>query len=482
MSIQPAWQQAFDFLGGLPILVEPSAEQLSSDAGLLPFRQFDERLGLTRQFAAALDDRRQPQRIQHELLEMTQARIYGILADYDDQNDHDMLRSDPIFKLIAGRSPTAPDLASQPTLSRFENHIGIPALQRLKALLVDQFIASFAKPPRQLTIDIDAVDDPTHGQQQFVLFHGFYEQYQYFPLVITCAENDQVLMLRLRHGTVHAALMADEDLAYLVARLRQAWPDVQLHIRGDAGFGVPRLYEVCERLGLDFTFGLSANKVLQARSAALLEQAVAQFEATGTPQRLFAGFWYQAESWPHPRWVIVKAEAKAQGTNRRFVVTNRPGAFVLPEATYDDYVQRGESENRNKELKTDLHMDRLSDHRFMANLFRLYLHATALNLLVRLRREIADPPPPEANAAVPTTALTGAARQRYQRLRRQRDPLGEGQPCTWRMLLIKVAASVVVSTRRILVRLSASWPNLDHFRKVSAHVQARPAVAHHWTG
>lgn len=481
MSIQPAWQRAFDFLG-LPIVVEPSDEQLSSDAGLLPLRQFDERIGLTRQFAAALDDPRQSSRIRHELLEMTRTRIYGILADYEDQNDHDTLRRDPVFKLIAGRAPTDPDLASQPTLSRFENHVSIPALQRLKALLVDQFIASFAEPPRQLTIDLDAVDDPAHGQQQLVLFHGFYEQYQYFPLVITSAETDQVLMLRLRPGAVHAALMADEDLAYLVARLRQAWPAVQFHVRGDAGFGVPRMYEVCERLGLDFTFGLSANKVLQARSVTLLEQAVAQFEATGVPQRLFAGFWYQAESWPHPRWVIVKAEAQAQGANRRFIVTNRPGAFVLPEATYDDYVQRGESENRNKELKTDLHVDRLSDHRFLANQFRLYLHAAAMNLLVRLRREIADPPPPNPNAEAPTEALTGAARQRYQRLRRQRDPLGEGQPCTWRMLLIKVAASVLVSTRRILVRLSASWPHLDHFRQVSAHVQARPAVAHHWTG
>ena len=482
MIIQPAWQETFDFSGVLPIVIEPSDEQLSSDAGLLPLCQFDERIGLTQQFAAALDDPRRPQRIQHALLEMTRARIYGILADYEDQNDHDTLRRDPIFKLIAGRSPADPDLASQPTLSRFENHVSRAALYRLKALLIDQFSASFAQPPRHLTIDLDAVDDPAHGQQQLVLFHGFYEQYQYFPLVITSAETDQVLMLRLRHGTAHAASMADEDLAYLVERLRRAWPTVQLHIRGDAGFGVPQMYAVCERLGLDFTFGLSANKVLKARSATLLEQAVAQFEATGTPQRLFDGFWYQANSWPHPRWVIVKVEAQAQGTNRRFIVTNRSGAFVLPEATYDDYVQRGESENRNKELKTDLHMDRLSDHRFLANQFRLYLHATALNLLVRLRREIADPPPPEPNTSVPTEALTGAARQRYQRLRRQRDPLGEGQPCTWRTLLIKVAASVVVSTRRILVRLSASWPHLDHFRQVSAHVQARPAVAHCWSG
>jgi hypothetical protein len=196
---------------------------------------------------------------------------------------------------------------------------------------------------------------------------------------------------------------------------------------------------------------------------------------------LFAGFWYQAQTWPYPRWVIVKAEANAQGTNRRFVVTNRPGAFVLPEATYDAYAQRGESENRNKELKTDLRMDRLSDHRFVANQFRLYLHAAAFNLLAWLRREIAAPPLPAA-AAVPVEALAGEERQRYQRLRRQRDPLGEGQPCTWRTLLIKVAATVVVSTRRILVRLAGSWPHLDYFGQLSVHVQSRPAVPHLWSG
>jgi hypothetical protein len=482
MSIHPAWQHTFDFFAAPPIVIEPAAEQLSSDAGLLPLRQFDERLGLTQQFAAALDDPRCPALVEHALLEMTRSRIYGILAAYEDQNDHDTLRRDPVFKLVAGRAPTDPDLASQPTLSRFENAVSIAALQRLKALFLDQFIASFAQPPRHLTLDLDAVDDPAHGQQQLVLFHGYFDQYQYFPLVITSADTDQVLMLRLRHGTAHAAHMADEDLEFLVPRLRRAWPAVQLHVRGDAGFGVPWMYDACQRLGLEFTLGLATNATLKARSDALLAQAVAQFTTSGTPQRLCTGFWYQADSWPQPRWVIVKAEAHAQGTNRRFVVTNRPGAFVLPEATYDAYLQRGESENRNKELKTDLQMDRLSDHRFVANQFRLYLHAAALNLLVRLRREIADPPPPEPAATAPVAALSGTARQRYQRRRRQHDPLGEGQPCTWRMLLIKVAASVVVSTRRILVRLSASWPHLDYFRQVSAHVQARPAGAPAWSG
>lgn len=205
-----------------------------------------------------------------------------------------------------------------------------------------------------------------------------------------------------------------------------------------------------------------------------------RFEQTRVPQRLFTGFWYQAGSWPQARWVIAKVEANALGTNRRFIVSNRLGARHWIEPTYDDYAARGESENRNKELKRDLAMDRLSDHRFTANYFRLDLHAAALNLIVRLRREIADPPPVEG--PIPAAALTGAQRRRYQRLRRRCDPLGEGQPWTWRTLQIKVAATVIVRTRRVLVLLSGSWPHLAYYRHVREHVTARPAVAQVWTG
>jgi Transposase DDE domain group 1 len=299
--------------------------------------------------------------------------------------------------------------------------------------------------------------------------------------VLTSADTDQMVMVGLRHGTAHAALGADDDLAYLVRRLRQVWPEVEIYVRADAGFGVPWMYTISEQLGIYYTYGLSANSVLQRQSEALLAEAVQRYEATQQPQRLFDGFWYQAGSWSYPRWVIVKAEANAQGTNRRFVVSNRPGARVLAEATYDDYAARGESENRNKELKRDLAADRLSDHRFLANYFRLYLHTAALNLLVRLRREIAQPPT-VAETAVPREAWTGGQRQQYHRLRRRQDPLGEGQPWTWRSLLIKVAATVIVSTRRVLVRISGSWPHRDYFRHISAHVQARPAVAHCWSG
>lgn len=466
MNIQSVEQGTFSFLADLPIVVQASQAQLSSDAGLLAFREFDQRIGLTRSFAAVLNDPRDPERFEHSFLDMARARIYGILADYVDQNDHDILRCDPVFKLIADRLPDAADLASQPTLSRFENAIDIPSLKRLREQFVDQFIASFATPPRRLTFDLDAIDDPTHGDQQLSLFHGYFEQYQYFPSFITSADNDQVVVLSLRPGTVHAAMGADDDLRYLVERLRLVWPDLRICVRGDAGYGMPWMYAVCEQLNVEYLFGLSANKKLQKASDSLLAQAVQNFVQTQTPQRLFDAFWYQARTWPRARWVIVKAEANAQGTNRRFLVTNRPGAQVVPGAAYDDYAERGEAENRNKELKCGLHIDRTSDHRFVANFFRLYLHAAAFNLMARLRQAVALPPPPSSTPAVPPQALPDAERRQHYRRCRQRDRLAEAQPCTWRSLLIKVAAEIVVSTRRVVVRLSATWPNLEYFQRV----------------
>jgi hypothetical protein len=438
---------------------------LSSDAGLLPIRQFDEVIGLTQQFADALDDPRRPTS-PHQFLEMCRSRIYGILADYEDQNDHDVLRSDPVFKLIAGRSPDADDLASQPTLSRFENAINVQSLFRLRDVLIDQFIASFDTPPGRLTFDIDTYDDAAHGAQQLVLFHGYYNQYQYQPRLITCADNDLVVSLCLLYGSASPALGADDDLEYLVQRLRTVWPDVDIELRADSGFGVPSMFDVCERLEIWYSFGMKMNPVLQGESEACLDQARAAYAAVEEPQRRFTSFWYQAGSWPHARFTIVKCEANAQGTNRRGVVTNRRGAALLPGAAYDEYANRGESENRNKELKRGLSGDRLSDHRYLANLFRLYLHTAAHNLLVRLRRAIADPPPESPGADVPTEALSGQDRKRHETRRRERDPLGEGHPCTWRSRLIKVAAEVVVSTRRIYVKLSGCWPFLPFYRHI----------------
>ena len=370
MSIQDAWQKVFSFVGSRPVVVGPSEEHLSSDAGLLPLRQFDEKLGLTTGFSAQLGDRRQ--RPSHAFLEMVRSRVFGILAGYEDQNDHDALRSDAVFKLVAGRLPDAADLASQPTLSRFENSITPRMLLQLEEWFIQQFVHSFAEIPAQLTLDADVYDDPTHGQQQLTFFHGFYEQYQYLVRVFTCAQNDHVILPVLLHGTARASLAVEPDLRRIVQALRAGRPDVRIHFRIDSGFAAPSVYDECETLGIEYTIGLPMNPVLKRESEACLQQAVAAFEQTGEPQRMFVAFDYQAASWRMPRWVVVKCEANAQGTNRRAIVTNRPGARVCFQGVYDDYAERGESENRNKELKRGLLADRLSDHRYMANCFRIY--------------------------------------------------------------------------------------------------------------
>lgn len=474
MSVQSVAPLSLPFFGSRPIEIEVSPAPLTSDAGLLAIREFDDRIRLTEQFRSALQDTRVSCLTTQTLLGMVRQRIYGILADYEDQNDHDTLRSDPVFKLIADRLPEEGDLASQPTLSRFENAVTIADLWRLRDVFIDLFIQSFDTPPTHLTLDLDAFDDEAHGQQQLIMFHGYYEQYQYLPIAITCAENDGVVMVGLRHGTCHAALGADDDLRYLMQHLRAVWPDVQIHVRGDSAFGVPWMYEVCKELRLWYTFGLSMNPRVKKLSDSLLEKAVLQYEETGQPQRLFLPAEYQADTWPVSRKIVVKAEAHAQGTNRRAVVTNRPGWAVYPQACYDEYACRGESENRNRELKCELQSDRLSDHRFLANFFRLYLHAAALNLLVRLRQATALPEQTLGQlglpASLPAQALDEPQRRKFFQRRRDQDPLREGFACTWRTRLIKVAAEVLCRARRVIVRLSASWPHLEHLLRVSRAV------------
>jgi hypothetical protein len=478
MISQDVWNLQLDFHPQKPIQLEPVQEHLSSDTGLLLFRQLDEQIGLTATFAAQLNDLRSDP--DHSILQMVRSRVYGILAGYEDQNDHDALRGDAVFKLLVGRLPDEEDLASQPTLSRFENAVTPRELLNLEACFLQRFVDSFPEPPREITLDIDLFDDPAHGQQQMVLFHGFYKQYQYLVRVITCAENEAVVMPVLLHGTAHAALGADEDLRRVVVALRHKFPDVRIHVRADAGFAVPRMYDVCEELQVNYTIGIGMNPVLKKESETLLAEAVEQYEKTNQPQRLFTMLAYQAGSWTQPRHVAIKCEAGPNGTNRRAVVSNRPGITVLPGGVYEEYADRGESENRNKELKCELCADRLSDHRYMANCFRMFLHCLAYSLLLAMRRRIAsppdepclsDPPCPHLEPAAvphetPAEASTGATRRGQFNRRRQADPLGEGHASTWRMMLIKVAARITIQARRVRVFLSGSWPFLPHFQGV----------------
>lgn len=354
----------------------------------------------------------------------------------------------------------------------------------MRDVLLDVFLQSFEKPPGHLALDLGAFDDPAHGEQQLIMFHGYYDQYQYLAIVITCAENDLVLLVGLRYGTAPAYLGVDNDLRYLMGRIRAVWPEVHIHVRGDSGLGVPLMDDVCRELRLPYTCGIGMNSRLQDLSDDLLKRAVEGSEKTGQPQRLFLAERYQAGSWPAPQPIVIKVEAHAQGTNRRAVVTNRPGWEVMPAAVYDEYAERGESENRNKELKCELQADRLSDHRFLANYFRLYLHVFALSPLVRLRQVIVRPPPTTAELGLPvelpTAAIDAPDRERFFNRRRQRDPLGEGFACSWRTRLIKVAAEVITRARRVLVRPSATWPYLDHFLAVSRAVS--PPVPIHSSG
>lgn len=435
MPTQAAEQLSFHFLPHLPVIVQQGAGRISSDAGLLPLRQFDERWDYTGRMARCLADDPKPNRL-HTLPSMLRQRLFGILAGYEDCNDHDTLGDDPVFKLVCGRLPDDPALASQPTLSRFENLATPATLQRLVDFTIATGIQRLkhkhgGKLPASITLDLDATDDPTHGHQQLTLFHGYYGQYQYYPLIISEPTTKHVFVAWLRPGTVHAALGADDDLMRVVNALRKERPDVVIHVRGDAGFGVPWMYEVCEKNGLFYTLGFSANARLKKLTEGLMQKAVELHERTAEKARLFECFDYQCESWPFSRTVVAKAECHDGGTNLRFVVTNLPDVATDEQgrATYDDYVRRGESEHRMDELKNGLHVDRLSCHRFMANFFRLLVHTAAINLL---------------NAARDDASLP--------------EVLRVGQPCTWRTMVIKVAARVMQSTRRVVVELAGQWP------------------------
>jgi len=477
MVAQSADSVSLDVLPHIPVVVQQHQGQLSSDAGLLPLYEFDTKWNYTQRMADCLDDPK-PQR-EHSLLSMLRQRFYGVLASYEDCNDHDTLRNDPIFKLIGGRMPEDRPLASQPTLSRFENLATPAVLQKLIDFTITTGIEHLkmkhgGRLPATLTLDLDPTDDPTHGNQQLTFFHGYYEQFQYLPLIISEPTTKHVFVAWLRPGTVHAALGADDDLMRVVNALRAERPDIVIHVRGDAGFGVPWMYEVCEANGLFYTFGFSSNARLKRMTDDLLQQAEKQFEETKLKARLFDCFQYKCTDWAFARAVVAKVECHAAGTNRRFVVTNLPSECRLPpwppetaapaeaapvetvpsklpgittaaqgEIVYDHYIQRGESEHRMDELKNGLHTDRLSCHRFMANFFRLLMHTAAYNLLNAVRD---DPSLPQV--------------------------LRVGQPCTWRTHLMKVAAEVVQTTRRVIVRVAAQWPWWPLYKAVSARVAA----------
>jgi hypothetical protein len=423
-----------DFLGG----------RLTSDAGALLLREAGLTTGLFDALDAAIPDPRDPARITHDQRTLIAQRVLAIALGYEDLNDHHALRTDPALQLAAGADPDPEDpLASPSTLCRLENRVDREALIRIAAALVDQFIASHAAPPDHLILDFDATDDPVHGRQEGRSFHGYYDNYCFLPLYVFC--GDELLAAYLRPSKIDASKHSRALLKLLVRRLRRAWPEVRITIRADSGFCRWKAMRWCDSHGIGYVLGLARNPALERLATDWTARAERQFTKTGEPQRVFGSFAYAAGTWDRPRRVIVKAERTAQGPNPRFVVVNVPGD---PQELYEEvYCQRGEMENRIKEQQLHLFADRTSCHDFLANQLRLLLSSAAYVLYQAVRR----------------TALAGTE-------------LGRAQVGTIRLKLMKVAARVVVSARRVVFHLATSYPYAGLFREVVGRVMS-PAPA-----
>ena len=405
-----------DFTGG----------QVSSDGGLLLVREVDRKLDLIRRVARRLSDERQGGKVVHANETMLRQRVMGLIAGWEDLNDAQTLRTDPVHQVAAGSEG---ELASAPTLCRFENRQARAAAWAVNRELVEQFIASYAKAPAMLILDFDATDTPVHGNQENRFFHGYYDCHCFLPLYVFC--GDQLLVAYLRPSNIDAAKHAAAILQLLVTRLRQAWPRTTFVFRADSGFCRDRLLSWCDRHDVKYVVGIARNERLLALAAPLLRRAEKQFRKTQQKQRLFTAFNYAAGTWRQVRWVIAKAEHTAKGSNPRFILTNIVGDS---QKIYDRrYCQRGEMENRVKEQMM-LFADRVSAHRWWPNQWRLLLSALAYTLMEALRR----------------LALHGTA-------------LAQATCATIRTKLIKIGAVVVTKLTVIRLHLSSHHPLQELF-------------------
>jgi DDE family transposase len=431
----------YAFAGAAPLSLEARFDggRLTSDGGLPWLERAEQALGVCAACAAVIPEwRRGP--VRHALETLVRQRVFQIACGYEDQDDADTLRTDPLLKLVCGRLPeSGHDLASQPTLSRLENALDGKSCYRLALALGEIYLRERERDgiPTHIILDIDGTDDPTHGQQEGSAYHGYYRQHMLHPLVIFDGTTDQLLTAVLRPGNSHGSAGGVAVLKRVVRALRARWPGVRIEVRMDSGGAVPAIYDWCEGQGIAYTIGLISNPRLTALAAPLATEAQRQRTATGAEKvRLVGETVYQAESWDHPRRVVIKAEALPKGPNTRFVVTTRTDA---PAALYAWYVARGDGENAIKDLKNACFADRLSDHRFCANQCRLFLHAAAYWLLDTLRRWL---------AAMHVAPM---------------------QLDTLRLRLLKVGGRVCQLRDRVRLRLAASHPGQPLWDSLAAH-------------
>lgn len=370
------------------ILVDFDGGRLSSDGGLILLGDPDDQIGLTRELAAVLRDPRDPRRIDFTNHDLLKQRVFQIVAGYEDANDANTLRHDPILKLLLGRLPeSGAPLASQPTISRFENRVSRTDLYRMARVLVDQFIASYERPPKLIVLDFEDTEDPAHGQQEQVRYDGYYGGYCFLPLHVYEGLSGRLITTIFKAKRFSAAQLL-AVLKRLVKHLRHAWPETLIVFRGDSHFAYPEVMEWIEgQAHLHSVTGLTTNAVLKKLAHEVVEQAQRAYERDGVNVTRFHSTRYQAGTWSRPRRVVIKVEVSAQGVNTRFVVTDleQTGAKVLYRQLY---CARGQMENEIKDHKRYLKSDRTSCHRFEANQFRVLLHSAAYVLLDTLRREV----------------------------------------------------------------------------------------------
>jgi hypothetical protein len=464
--------------GGRQLVWRFDGGDIPSDGGALVLQKLEARTGIVRRFAACFTDYRDTQQIEHPLLDLITQRVFGLALGYEDLNDHDELRRDPMLAVALGKDDVKGEqrrraqdrgkpLAGKSTLNRLEltapDYDGSPRQkdsgkaetkkivvdpESIDALLVDLFLEAHEQAPARIVLDVDATDDRLYGHQEGRFYHGYYRDYCYLPLYVFCGEH--LLCSRLRMSNIDASADALEELEPLVARIRQRWPQVQIQLRGDAGFCREKLMAWCESQGIDFIFGLAQNARLKKQIAAEMAQAQQQYAQTQVPARVFTEFFYATQdSWSRERRVIAKAEHLDQGANPRFVVTSLSAAHMAAQELYEkEYCARGDCpENRIKEQQLDLFADRTSTGKMWSNQLRLYFSSIAYVLLQTLRR----------------IGLAGTEWEKAQ--------------CgTIRRKLLKIGAQIRVTVRKVWISLAGGYPHAALFARVLATLETGGAA------
>lgn len=448
----------FASVDGRSVVAAFDGGAITSDAGALLLGEANRAIRLTDRFAACFTDARMSALVEHEVGTMVLQRIVGIALGYEDLNDHDELRHDPVLAVLAGklaakRTDCAP-LAGKSTLNRLELSRPEPTRYHkvshdaaaIEMLFVDLFLEAHRRPPSQIVLDLDATDDPLHGNQEGRFFHGYYDCHCYLPLYIFCGRH--LLAARLRRSNIDAAAGAVEEVARIVAQIRRRWPKTRILLRGDSGFAREALMAWCETNRVDFLFGLARNDRLEQAIKAELMQASLDNLRTGRPARRFKDFtWSTLDSWSRNRRVVGKAEITGGEGNPRFVVTSlKPGEVGAQHLYEAIYCARSEMENRIKECQLDLFADRTSAATMRANQLRLWFASMAYVLLCALRR-------------------IGLAHTQF----------ADATCGTIRLKLLKIGALVRVSIRRIKLAMASACPWQDEF--ALAHVRLRHAAA-----